>query len=82
MHIPSDGGPGRTRTCNQTVMSGRISISLVEFAGFLVDFDRVSFRFVLVFLVRNWCGDFGPLREMDTTVFALAIIRRSGAADF
>jgi hypothetical protein len=23
--------------------------------------------------VRNWCGDFGRLREMDTTVFALAI---------
>ena len=25
------GGPGRTRTCNQTVMSGRIDLSFVDF---------------------------------------------------
>jgi hypothetical protein len=34
-------------------LSGRISISLIEFGAFLVDFDRVSFHFVLVFLVQT-----------------------------
>src|SRR6478609_11750495 len=57
------GGPGRTRTCNQTVMSGRISIGFIDFAVFSFDFDRVCFAFVQVFLVRNWRGDFVHLRE-------------------
>ena len=34
-------GPGRTRTCNQTVMSDRISISFVDIAAFSFDFVRV-----------------------------------------
>jgi hypothetical protein len=36
LRVPSDfiGGPGRTRTCNQTVMSGRISICFVDLLGF------------------------------------------------
>jgi hypothetical protein len=51
------GGPGRTRTCNQTVMSGRISTRFVDFPWFLFDFDRVCFGLFRVFLVRNWCGD-------------------------
>ena len=28
------GGPGRTRTCNQTVMSGRISVTFVDLPAF------------------------------------------------
>jgi hypothetical protein len=40
-------------TVDQTVLSGRISISLIDFGAFLVDFDRVSFHFVLVFLVQT-----------------------------
>ena len=43
------GGPGRTRTCNQTAMSGRKSTGFVDFAVFLFAFDRVrcvSTRFV------------------------------------
>jgi hypothetical protein len=50
------GGPGRTRTCNQTVMSGRISISFVDFPAFSFEFDRVRCVLVRSFLVRNWCG--------------------------
>jgi hypothetical protein len=37
-------------------MSGRISISSVDFAAFLFDFDRVSWVSFTSFLVRNWCG--------------------------
>jgi hypothetical protein len=47
---------GATRTCNQTVMSGRISISFVDFSVFLFGFDRVCFGSFRLFLVRNWCG--------------------------
>ncbi len=50
------GGPGRTRTCNQTVMSGRISIRFVDDAAFLPRFDRVRCGSMSSFLVRNWCG--------------------------
>jgi len=32
-HLKSLVGPGRTRTCNQTVMSGRILSSFVDFAA-------------------------------------------------
>ena len=59
LRTPADhrcGGPGRIRTCNQTVMSGRISVRFVDFAAFSSAFDRVCFRLVLSFLVRNWCG--------------------------
>jgi hypothetical protein len=34
-------GPGRTRTCNQTVMSGRITIGFVDFLAFSFEDDRV-----------------------------------------
>jgi hypothetical protein len=50
------GGPDRTRTCNQTVMSGRIAISFVDFAAFSFDLDRVRCASFTPFLVRNWCG--------------------------
>ena len=50
-------GSDNTRTFNQTVMSGSISIGFVDFAAFLFGFD--GFRLVLsrLFLVRNWCGN-------------------------
>ncbi|SPP92636.1 protein of unknown function [Bradyrhizobium vignae] len=51
------GGPGRTRTCNQTVMSGRIKPAFVDFAGFLFDVDGVRCALIILFLVRNWCGN-------------------------
>jgi hypothetical protein len=50
------GGPGRTRTCNQTVMSGGITIGFVDLAVFLFQSDRVHCASVGSFLVRNWCG--------------------------
>ena len=50
------GGPGRTRTCNQTVMSGRLSIAFVDFTGFPVGFVCVRRVSVRPFLVRNWSG--------------------------
>jgi hypothetical protein len=50
------GGPRRTRTCNQTVMSGRILIGFVDFAAVLLDFELVRCVLMRLFLVRNWCG--------------------------
>jgi hypothetical protein len=50
------GGPGRTRTCNQTVMSGRIEVSFVDWAAFSFDFDRVCCVSLQWFLLRNCCG--------------------------
>jgi hypothetical protein len=35
------GGGGGTRTCNQTIMSGRISIRLVDLAAVSFVLDRV-----------------------------------------
>src|ERR1700760_892525 len=57
------GGPGRTRTCNQTVMSGRISIGFVDFTAFLFDFDTVRCTSMASFLVRNWCGTRPTIRS-------------------
>jgi hypothetical protein len=37
-------------------MSGRMSISFVDFAAVLFDFDRVCYVSITSFLVRNWCG--------------------------
>jgi hypothetical protein len=48
--------PGRIQTCNQTVMSGRLSISFVDFAPFSSAVDCVCCVSVRSFLVRNWCG--------------------------
>ncbi len=50
------GGPGRTRTCNQTVMSGRILIDFVDFPAFSSWVERVRCDLIRPFLVRNWCG--------------------------
>jgi len=50
------GGPGRTRTCNQTVMSGGISISFVDFTVILFDPVRIRCASIGLILVRNWCG--------------------------
>jgi hypothetical protein len=47
------GGPGRTRTCNQTVMSCRRSISFVDSAAALFDFDHVRCVSISLFLVRT-----------------------------
>jgi Type III restriction enzyme, res subunit len=44
------------RTCNQTVMSGRIRLSFVDFPAILFAFDRVRRVLMRPFLVRNWCG--------------------------
>ena len=44
------------RTCNQTVMSGGISRSFVDFTAFSFPFDRVRRVSFTSFLVRNWCG--------------------------
>jgi hypothetical protein len=50
------GGPGRTRTCNQTVMSDGRSSSFVDLTVGSSAFDRVCCVSVTSFLVRNWCG--------------------------
>lgn len=52
--IPLVGQP--VRTCNQTVMSGRLSTSFVDFAAFLFELDRVRRGLFVSFVVRNWCG--------------------------
>jgi len=57
------GGPGRSRTCNQTVMSGGILVSFVDLAAFSFDFDLVCFGSFRLFLVRNWCGE--SLAQID-----------------
>jgi hypothetical protein len=50
------GGPGRTRTCNQTVMSGSADYSIVDFLQFLAAINCIRSRSDRSFLVRNWCG--------------------------
>jgi hypothetical protein len=50
------GGPGKTRTCNQTVMSGRMSIEFVDFNAVSFDFDGIRCVLIGSFLVRNWRG--------------------------
>jgi hypothetical protein len=45
------GGPGRTRTCNQTVMSGRIKAGFVDFVVFSSEIDRVRCVPEMSFLV-------------------------------
>ena len=51
------GGPGRTRTCNQTVMSDRISTGFVEFTAFSLECDLAHCVFMRSFpgakLVRS-----------------------------
>ena len=50
------GGPGRTRTCNQTVMSGSADYSIVDFLQLLAAINCIRSRSDRSFLVRNWCG--------------------------
>jgi hypothetical protein len=63
------GGPGRTRTCNQTVMSGGITIGFVDVAVFLSLFDRVRCASVGSFLVRNWCGRACSCRRVGIDIY-------------
>jgi hypothetical protein len=49
-------GPDRTRTCNQTVMSGGKLIGFVDYSAVLVESDRVRYVSIRPFLLRNWCG--------------------------
>ena len=51
------GGPGRTRTSNQTVMSGGIKVAAVDFPEHLAEVERVCSVSLRSFLVRNWCGN-------------------------
>ena len=46
----------RIRTCNQTVMSGRIKVSFLDIIAFSLELDRVRCVLASSFLVRNWCG--------------------------
>src|ERR1700761_4120566 len=63
------GGPGRTRTCNQTVMSGSKLIRSIDFTVLLVVFDRVCFVLFRLFLVRNWCGR--PAQQPEPSLLRL-----------
>lgn len=57
------------RTCRQIVMSGGISISFVDLAVLLFDFDRVYCVPIRLFLVRNGCGpSCGPWRGTRSVV--------------
>jgi hypothetical protein len=47
------GGLYRTRTCNHTVMSGRITAGFVDFLVCSLEIDCVAFRRGRL---RNWCG--------------------------
>jgi hypothetical protein len=50
------GASGMTQTCNQTVTSGRIQFSFVDFVAFSSEVERVRCVLARSFLVRNWCG--------------------------
>ena len=74
------GGPGRTRTCNQTVMSGGIMVIFVDSAAFSFEFDRVRCALARSFLERNRCGlrpSVETACDRDTAA-VLTIVRRSG----
>ncbi|NEU95496.1 hypothetical protein [Bradyrhizobium uaiense] len=45
------GGPGRTRTCNQTAMSGRKWDAVIDYSTFFLMFSRV-YR---AWRDRFWC---------------------------
>jgi hypothetical protein len=55
--------PDSNRTCNQTVMSGRILISFVDFAAFSFGFDCVCCVSFRLLLVQNWCGPLLPSKR-------------------
>ena len=63
------GGPGRTRTCNQTVMSGGITMGFVDVAVFLSQSDRVRCLSVGSFLVRNRCGHACSCRRVGIDMY-------------
>ena len=52
LHWPISGA----RSCNQTVMSGSISVSFVDSNAFSSQIERVRCVLAGSFLVRNWCG--------------------------
>ena len=51
--IFAGGDPGRTRTCNQTVMSGGIAIAFIDLVVFSFEFGWVRCVSFGSFLVRN-----------------------------
>jgi len=56
-------------------MSGRITISFVDFAAFSFDFDRVCCVSFRLFLVRNWCGTaLGRQGRLPDKVEGMAIL--------
>ena len=71
------GGPGRTRTCNQTVMSGRIKVAIADSTAFSCAMDRVRRGLVASFLVRNWCG---PGEIIALKRWIVATVRRAKVA--
>ena len=50
------GGPGRTRTCNQTVMSGGATQVARNYQGNSSNRSNPRRAKARLFLVRNWCG--------------------------
>ncbi len=56
MQPSSKGAASNIRTCNQCVMSGKLSIGFIDFATLSFEFDRVPRGLFTSFLVRNWCG--------------------------
>ena len=71
------GGPGRTRTCNQTVMSGRIKDAAVDSTAFSCGMDRVRRGLTASFLVQNWCG---PSEIIGLKLWIVATVRRAKVA--
>ena len=54
-------------------MSGRISVSFVDFTGLSFDFDRIRCALLKSFLVRSWCG---PRPAVRLVVLAVGRQRR------
>jgi hypothetical protein len=74
----SVGGPGRTRACNQIVMSGRISVSFVDFTEFSYPFGCIRCVSIASFLVRNWCGVQEARIKRQTAALDLLTLKSSG----
>jgi hypothetical protein len=65
------GGPGRTRACNQTVMSGRIEVRYVDSIAFSSEVERVRCALALPFLARNGCGR--RAKSQGTTTASISV---------
>jgi len=59
-------------------MSGRISISSVDFTAFPLSFDRVRCVSIRLSLVRNWCGPRSQRCEDATRFWCLEALGRPG----